>query len=371
MPRSSSRSYMSRGSIAVARSRTFSHGEPQKASWATRRRRRSGSDIFSALGTRWLASAKASAAASPPMRRNSSRMTGAYSSQWPSASMTGWFSRERSVRASVAPLLDMATPPGNVRSGLLDRAEPERVGTDRPHEGPELFELHRLGPAALQDSRAALVGREVQQAGQEVHGDVVLAALLPGLGDLGRAHGDVLQPVDPALGAELVAVALHDALHLGHEQRRDAAHVARHPRRLHSKERVRRAVGHRLGTEAGIHLADVAETAFEIDGAGDGGRRRLAPVLRARLPAWRVAGRGVAGRCGRLPAAAHVPDREPHEAADDQDLEDPEAAAVPAAEEETADQAADEQAAQHAADPAPARGRWLRRHRRRRGPARR
>src|SRR5262247_183533 len=55
MPRSSSRSYMRRGSIAVARSSTFSDGEPQKASMATRRRRRSGTDIRSALGTRSVA----------------------------------------------------------------------------------------------------------------------------------------------------------------------------------------------------------------------------------------------------------------------------------------------------------------------------
>ncbi len=87
--------------MAVARSSTFSHGEDQKASWPIRRRRRSGSDILRELGTRWLATSRASAAASPPMRRNSSRMIGAYSSQCPSASMMGWLRREWSFRASV------------------------------------------------------------------------------------------------------------------------------------------------------------------------------------------------------------------------------------------------------------------------------
>ncbi len=87
--------------MAVARSSTFSDGEPQKASWPTRRRRRSGKVILSEFGTRWLASSKASTAASPPMRRNSSRITGPYSIQCPSASMTGWLKLERSFRASV------------------------------------------------------------------------------------------------------------------------------------------------------------------------------------------------------------------------------------------------------------------------------
>ena len=84
---------MSRGSMAVARSRVFSHGEDQNASCPTRRRARSATVILSELGTRWLARARPSAAASPPMRRNSSRITGPYSSQWPSASMTGWVRR--------------------------------------------------------------------------------------------------------------------------------------------------------------------------------------------------------------------------------------------------------------------------------------
>jgi hypothetical protein len=56
--------------MAVARSSTFSLGEDQKASWPTRRRRRSARDIPSELGMRWLAIARASTAASPPIFRN-------------------------------------------------------------------------------------------------------------------------------------------------------------------------------------------------------------------------------------------------------------------------------------------------------------
>ncbi len=47
----------------------------------TRLRRRSASDILSALGMRELASASPSTAASPAILRNCSRMTGRYSSQ--------------------------------------------------------------------------------------------------------------------------------------------------------------------------------------------------------------------------------------------------------------------------------------------------
>jgi hypothetical protein len=89
MPRSSSRSYIRRGNIAVARSSTFSLGDDQNASMPTRLRARSATDILSAVGTRAVAVASPSTAASPPMRLNSSRMTGMYSIQCPSASTIG------------------------------------------------------------------------------------------------------------------------------------------------------------------------------------------------------------------------------------------------------------------------------------------
>ena len=92
---------MRRGIMAVARSSVFLVGRNQNASWPIRRRRRSATDMPSELGMRWLARARASTAVSPPMRRNSSRMSGANSAQCPSASMIGWFKRERSLRASV------------------------------------------------------------------------------------------------------------------------------------------------------------------------------------------------------------------------------------------------------------------------------
>ena len=87
--------------MAVARSSVFLVGRNQKASWPIRRRRRSATDMRSELGMRALAMSSASTAVSPPMRRNSSRMCGANSAQWPSASMIGWFRRARRLRASV------------------------------------------------------------------------------------------------------------------------------------------------------------------------------------------------------------------------------------------------------------------------------
>ena len=77
--------------MAVARSSVFFVGRNQNASWPILRRRRSARDIDSELGMRWLAMASASTAVSPPIFRNSSRMSGANSAQWPSASMIGCF----------------------------------------------------------------------------------------------------------------------------------------------------------------------------------------------------------------------------------------------------------------------------------------
>ena len=87
--------------MAVARSSVFLVGRNQNASCPIRRRRRSATDIESELGMRWLAMASASTAVSPPMRRNSSRMSGANSAQWPSASMIGCFKLSCRFRASV------------------------------------------------------------------------------------------------------------------------------------------------------------------------------------------------------------------------------------------------------------------------------
>src|SRR5215472_15432121 len=68
--------------------------------------------MLSEFGIRALASASASTAVSPPILRNSSRMCGANSAQWPSASMIGCLRLARIFRVSFTPLVDMSHPPG-------------------------------------------------------------------------------------------------------------------------------------------------------------------------------------------------------------------------------------------------------------------
>ena len=67
--------------MAVARSSVFLVGKNQNASWPIRRRLLSATDIPSEAGMRRLAKSSASTAVSPPMRRNSARMWGRYSTQ--------------------------------------------------------------------------------------------------------------------------------------------------------------------------------------------------------------------------------------------------------------------------------------------------
>src|SRR5689334_11284696 len=213
MPRSSSRSCMSRGSMAVARSRTFSDGEAQNASWPTRRRVRSATDIDSALGTRWEASASASTAASPPMRRNSSRMTGPYSSQWPSASMTGWLRRARSRLASVgmSALLDL-----ELRAAIL---RPARFGV------------------GLTRGRLLTVGDERHAIGRHT----VIAQILHD-----RHRPPLSEREVVLLGTALVAVAL--------DHQEDI--VLLEPRRVGIEDLRVAGTNHRL-VEGEVHRADV------------------------------------------------------------------------------------------------------------------
>ncbi len=67
---------------------------------------------------------------------------------------------------------------------------------DRTGEGPVFVEFYRLRPAAGDDLPGLLVDGVIQQVGVDLHGDEILSPLLPDLGDLDRADGDVLQAVD-------------------------------------------------------------------------------------------------------------------------------------------------------------------------------
>ena len=81
VPISSSRSYSSRGIIAVARSSVFSAWRLQKAGWAMRQRCRSATDMPSASRVVCIAARNPSAALSPPTFRIRSLKTGSNSTQ--------------------------------------------------------------------------------------------------------------------------------------------------------------------------------------------------------------------------------------------------------------------------------------------------
>src|SRR5574341_771165 len=229
--------------------------------------------------------------------------------------------------------------------GLLDGRKPPGIGSDGPHEGPELLELHGLGAAAVDDLPRALVHRVVEQVRQEVHRHVVLAALLPGLGDGDRSHGDVLEPVDPSLAAEAVAVLLEYAGHLWCEGGRCLAHVPRHPRRLDAEEDVRGGVAEARGVEARVHLTDVAHAALEVARARIHGLRLVHLRLWLGLSLASAIALAIA-RHGRGLAASHHPEEEEDTTADEQDLQEADAAAHAAAEEHAAEKPAERQAGQ-------------------------
>jgi teichuronic acid exporter len=154
--------------------------------------------------------------------------------------------------------------------GLLDRAQPEGARADRANERPVLLELHRLRAVPVEYASAALVRGVVEQARQEVDGHEVLSGLLPGLGDLGRAHRDVLEAVDLALGPQPVAVSLELRLHLRREVARDAPEIPGRPRALDLEEDVRGGLREGAGIEAGIHLTEMPDAPLQIGRARRG-----------------------------------------------------------------------------------------------------
>src|SRR6266851_1874680 len=255
--------------------------------------------------------------------------------------------------------------------GLLDGAEPPGIGPHRPGEGPILLELDGLAAAAIHHLARALLDGVVEQARQEAHGEEVLATFLPGLRRRHRAHGDVLQPVDPPLRAQTVAVLLHGIGHVRREHGGGAAHVTLHPRRLHLEEDIRGLIREAGGIEAAVHLTDIGETTVEIarrrrrHGRGGGGL----VGLRLALPRRTARALAIGGRLLRLPISEHAP-QEKGAAGDEQDLEEPDAAAHAHAmpEEHAAEQAAQREAGEPAHDAgAPARPLRLRSRRDRRG----
>src|SRR5690242_10557397 len=88
-----------------------------------------------------------------------------------------------------------------LRSGVLDGRQRPGVGADGARERPELLEAFRTAPRASHH-RAAGVERVVDEAAGQQDRDEVLAALLPGLGDLGALDLDALDAIDASLAAQ-------------------------------------------------------------------------------------------------------------------------------------------------------------------------
>src|SRR5882724_4723667 len=265
---------------------------------------------------------------------------------------------------------------------LLNRGEPPGIRSDGPHEGPELLELHRLGAVAFDDLSGTLIHRVVEQVREEVHGDVVLAALLPRFRDVDRAHRDILEPVDPALTAQAIAVLLEDVPHLGGDHPRRLLHVTVHPPCLHLEEDVGGRVAEAGRIETRIHLADIGDAPIEIARPDlhrlslvRGGLVRLRRGLTLPLA---TAGTLAIARLGRGLPPPHHAEEEEGPARDEEDLEHTDAAthathavAEEHATEETAEGEAGQAAHQTRAPAGTLRLRLLERRGRRRRLARR
>src|SRR5579885_3312153 len=133
IPSSSRRSCMSRGSLAVARSRVFAVGKNHQAARGIAASRRSASEArfhlpymdISMAGSSAAAAAKRSAIRTPPTSRTKSWKSGPIGSAWPSQSTIGCPRRARMAAAFEAWLATM--------SALLGAARAARGG--RPADG--------------------------------------------------------------------------------------------------------------------------------------------------------------------------------------------------------------------------------------------
>src|SRR5262245_3104884 len=197
----------------------------------------------------------------------------------------------------------------------LDRRKPPGLRADRAREGPVFLDIHgRSGP--LHDRTGRIVDGVVDERYAEVHRHPVLTALLPGLGHLGPADLDALDPVRPPRGAELIALRLQPAELLRREAVRHRAQVTAGNARLHVDEGLLRPAGEPGGIEGRVHAPDVADPTVEVRlarwGLHHGAARRPAALGRAVR-----SGAGVRRLGARLASAQH-PEHEKDPASDQQ-----------------------------------------------------
>src|SRR5262245_28556391 len=233
-----------------------------------------------------------------------------------------------------------APPPERLRG--LDRREPPGLRADRAREGPVLLDVDGRG-RSLDHGAGRVVHRVIDERNGEVHRDPVLAALLPGFAHLGPPDSNSLDAIRATGAAELIALRLQPRVLLRREAILHGGQVPPGDPFLSVDESGLGELDEVVGIEARVHAANMLDPPIELRHArrhlhgcnAASGRPSLAGCARGAL----AVGPGVRG--GRLAAAAEHAEQEEHRAADQQELEEPEAAAHAAAEQHRAEQPAE------------------------------
>src|SRR5438309_1581221 len=239
-----------------------------------------------------------------------------------------------------------AHPPERL-SGL-DRRETPELRAHGAREGPVLFDvLRRL--RAVDERAGRVVHGVVHERSGEIGRHPVLATLLPRFADLDAPELDLLDAVRLPRAPELVALALKARVLLRREPVGDGGQIPTRDRVLDVGERALRPLAERRGIEARVHLADVADAPLDVRRCrrrrGDRAARATLAGVGARAPA-RIGGLGHA-----LARAEHA-QQEEGAADDQQDLEEADTAAEPAAEEHRPEETADREPGAAAPQPA-------------------
>src|SRR5262245_14865566 len=154
-----------------------------------------------------------------------------------------------------------APPPERLRG--LDRRQPPGLRTDGPREGPVLLELDRCR-RSLDHRAGRVIHRVVDERDGEVHRSPVLAALLPGLGQLGPPDLNPLDPVRAASAAELIALRLQPRVLLRRDAVLHGGQIASGDPLLDVDEGLLGELDESVGIEARVHAANVLDSPIEV-----------------------------------------------------------------------------------------------------------
>src|SRR5262245_52775332 len=253
----------------------------------------------------------------------------------------------------------------------LDRRKPPGLRADRPREGPVFLDVDRRG-RSLDHGTGRVVHRVVDERNGEVDRGPVLAALLPGFAHLGPPDSNPLDAVCATRAAELITLRLQPRVLLRREAILHGGQVPPGDPFLDIDESRLGELDEAVGIEARVHAANVLDPPIEVRHARRdlhrGGAASGRPALPGRARGAPAVDAGVRGL--RLAAAAEHAEEEEHRAADQQELEEPEAAAeatAHAAEQHRAEQPAEgeagdaaHEAAEHAGALRLSHRRWVR-----------